>query len=64
MIYICCVGFASLDIVCDALYDCICNVVACSSFLISVYFAHIECYSECSRRNLSQLVEPLFYGDV
>ena len=35
MISICCVGFASLDVVCDELYDCAWNVV-CSSFLISV----------------------------
>ena len=41
----------------------------CCSFLISVYvycverFAHIECYSDCSRRG-SQLVEPLCYGVV
>ena len=26
-------------------------------------FAHIECYSDCSRRG-SQLVEPLFFGVV
>ena len=35
VIYICCVGFASLDVVCDELNDCAWNFV-CSSFLISV----------------------------
>ena len=39
------------------------GMFVCSSFLISVYvycvesFAHIECYSDCSRRG-SHLVEP------
>ena len=31
---ICCVGFASFDVVCDELNDCVWNV--CSNFLISV----------------------------
>ena len=35
MISICCVGFTSLDVVCDELNDCTWNLV-CSSFLISV----------------------------
>ena len=35
MISICCVGFASLDVVCDELNDCAWNVF-CSIFLISV----------------------------
>ena len=35
MISICCVGFASLDVVCDELNDCV-WVLVCSSFLISV----------------------------
>ena len=38
---VCCVGFAFLYVVCD-----------CDEFMI-VYvesFAHIECYSDCSRR--------------
>ena len=35
VISICCVGFASLDVVCDELNDCAWNVF-CSSFLISV----------------------------
>ena len=34
VISICCVGFASLDVVCDELNDCAWNV--CSRFLISV----------------------------
>ena len=36
VISICCVGFTSLDVVCNELNDCAWNVV-CSSFLISVY---------------------------
>ena len=35
VIYICCVGFASLDVVCDEFNDCAWNVF-CNSFLISV----------------------------
>ena len=35
VISICCVGFGSLDVVCDELNDCAWNVVS-SSFLISV----------------------------
>ena len=35
MISICCVGFESLDVVCDELNDCAWKVF-CSSFLISV----------------------------
>ena len=35
VISICCVGFASLDVVCDELNDCVWKFV-CSSFLISV----------------------------
>ena len=35
MIYLCCVCFASLDVVCDELTDFACMLV-CSSFLISV----------------------------
>ena len=31
---ICCVGFVSLDVVCDELNDC--GVLVCSSFFISV----------------------------
>ena len=46
-------------------------MLVCSSFLIDkcvyVYcvesFAHIECYSDCSRMG-SHLVEPLCYGVV
>ena len=45
------------------------GMFVCSSFLISVYvhcvesFAHIECYSDCSRRG-SHLVEHLCYGII
>ena len=35
MIYICCVGFASLDVVCDELMI-VSGMFVCSSFLISV----------------------------
>ena len=35
VISICCVGFASLDVVCDVLNDCP-GMFVCSSFLISV----------------------------
>ena len=35
VVYICCVDFASLDVVCDELNDCAWNFV-CSSFLMSV----------------------------
>ena len=44
------------------------GMFVCSSFLISVCncvesFAHIECYSDCSRRG-NHLVEPLCYGVI
>ena len=32
----------------------------CVCFIVSKGFAHIECYSDCSRRG-SHLVEPLCY---
>ena len=35
VVYVCCVGFSSLDVVCDAFYYCARNVVS-SSFLIRV----------------------------
>ena len=35
MISICCVGFASIDVVCDELNDCV-GILVCISFLISV----------------------------
>ena len=50
----CCVGFASLDVVCDELNDCAWNVglQQLSGKCVYVYyvesFAHIECYSDCS----------------
>ena len=45
------------------------GIMVYSSFMISVYvycvesFGHIECYSDCSRRE-SHLVEPICYGVV
>ena len=64
-----CVGFASLDVVYDELNGCAWNVdlSQLSDKCVYVYcvesFAHIECYSDCSRRG-SHLVEPLCYGVV
>ena len=49
MIYICCVGFVSLDVVYDELKS-VPGTLVYSSFLISVCFAQIECYSDCSYR--------------
>ena len=34
MIYICCVGFASLDVVCDELNECVWNLSMCM-FIVS-----------------------------
>ena len=34
MVSVCCIGVVSLDVVCDELHDCACNVGSC--FLISV----------------------------
>ena len=64
VIYICCAGFASLNVVFDELNDCSWNIVLYQLSDKSVYvycvenFAHIECYSDCSRKR-SHLVEPL-----
>ena len=69
MISICCVGFASLDVVCDKLNDCAWNVGLWELSHMCVYvncvesFSHIECYSDCSRRE-SHLVELLCYSAV
>ena len=69
MISICCVGFASLDVVCDELNDCAWNLgmKQLSDKCVYIYcvesFDHIECYSNCSRMG-SYLVEPLCYGFV
>ena len=47
----------------------VCMVVCISLLYKCVYvycveiFAHVECYSDCSRRG-SHLVKPLFYGVV
>ena len=56
MISICCVDFASLDLVCDELNDFAWNLSLrqLSDKCVYVYcvesFGHIECYSDCSRR--------------
>ena len=56
MIYICCVCFASLDVVCDELNDWVWNLGLSQLSDQGVYvycvksFADIECYSDCSRR--------------
>ena len=69
VISVCCVGFASLDVICDELNYCVWNVglYQLSDKCVYVYcvesFAHIECYSDCSRRG-SHLFEPLCYGVV
>ena len=69
VISICCVGFASLDVVCVELNDCAWNVYRyqLSDECVYVYcvksFAHIECYSDCSRRG-SHLVESFCYGVI
>ena len=69
MISICCVGFASLDAVCDELNDCAWNfgMHQLSDKCVYVYcvesFAHIDWYSDGSRR-VSHLVEPLCYGAI
>ena len=69
VISICCVGFASLDVVCDELYDCAVNLSVyqlsdqCEYAYRVETFAHIECYSDCLCRG-NHLVEPLCYGIV
>ena len=56
MIYIYCVGFASLDAVCDEFNDCAWNLglYQLSDYCVYFYcvkcFAHIECYSYCLHR--------------
>ena len=60
--------FASLNVVCDELNDCAwyLSLYQLSDKCVYVYcvesFAHIECYSDCSRRG-SYLVEPLQQTD-
>ena len=55
---VCCVGLASLDVVCDELYDCAWNVglYQLSDKCVYVYcvesFAYIECYNDCSGRGI------------
>ena len=68
VISICCVGFASLDVVCDELNDCAWNV--CSSFLISVCMFNVSKALLISSATVivrawgSNLVEPVCYGVV
>ena len=54
VVSVCCVDFMSLDVVLDKLLI-VPGMLVCSSFLICVCMfivlkAHIECYSDCSRR--------------
>ena len=64
MISMCCVCFASLDVVCDELMI-VTEILVCSSFLINVciFIVSKALLSDCSRRG-SHLVEPLCYGIV
>ena len=56
MIYICCICFTSLNVVCDELNDCAWNVglYQLSDKCVYIYwvesFAHIEWCSDCSSR--------------
>ena len=67
LVFICCVGFAPLNVVCDELNDC--AWIVGSSFLISVCMfivskdLLVSSVSVCSRRR-SHLVEPLCYGVI
>ena len=69
VISICCVGFASLDVVCDELNDCAWKFV-CSSFLISVCMfivskaLLISSATVIVREGESHLVEPFCYGVI
>ena len=62
VIYIGCVGFASLDIVCDEHNDCAWNVCLLQLSNECMYvnsvenLAHIELYSDCSRRGANWLI--------
>ena len=64
MISIYCVGFASLDVVCDELNDCAWNLGLWQLSDWYVYcvesFPHIECYSDCLRRG-GPFLKPLSY---
>ena len=69
MISICCVGFATLDVVCDEINDGAWNMLACSSFLISVCMfivskALLILSATVNVRRGSDLVEPLCFGVV
>ena len=65
MIYICCVGFASFDVVCYELNYCACNhglqqlSVKCMYVYCVESFAQIECYSDCSCRGSHMVQSPL-----
>ena len=53
VVSVCCIDFASLDVVCDEIYYCALNI--CSSFLCVCMFIVlkallIECHSDCLRR--------------
>ena len=56
VVSICCAGFASLDVVCDELYDCVRNagLEQLSDCCVYVYcvksLTHIVRYSDCSHR--------------
>ena len=64
VVYVYCVGFASLDIVCDELNECAWkgDLLQLSDLYVIVYsvesFGHSKCYSDCSR-TVKQLDEPL-----
>ena len=70
VISICCVGFASLDVVCDELNDCGLDCFVCSSFLISVCMfivskaLLISSATVIVRAGGSYLVEPCCYGVI
>ena len=69
VISVCSIGYTSLDVVYDEMYDCVWIFVR-SSFVISMCIcveclklAHIACYSVCSHMGC-HLVEPLCYGVI
>ena len=51
MILIPCVGFASIDVVCDEPNDCVLSDKRVYVYCVKS-FAYIECYSDCSRRGV------------
>ena len=66
VVSICCVGFASLNVVCDELNECAWNICLqqLSDKCVYVYcvkiFSHIECYRDCLRRGLNPFATVLF----